>query len=137
MTTYVGYSGYVHAGAVGAAADASLVGELNSWTVTLTNGMNDVGVFGGGIWGAFKPGINTWTASMAGFFDCSDDGQAALLDAIQGGSQIEAYYFVSPTKYYYGVGYVSSISTDVPYAGIASFSADVQGTEDLHDVCGA
>lgn len=132
MPTYSGYDGYVSAGVAGA---AGLVGELNTWSITVTNGMNDVGVFGGGIWGQFKPGINTWTTSFAGFFDCADTGQAALLDAIQAGTQIEAYYYVSPTKYYYGLGYVSSITTDTPYAGIATFSCDVQGTGTLFDSC--
>ena len=132
MSTFSGYDGYIHVGAAGA---AGAVGEMNTWTVTVTNGMNAVGVFGGGIWGQFKPWINTWTSSCAGFFDCSDPGQAAILDAIQAGDQVEAYYYVSGSKYYYGLGYVSSISTDNPYAGIASFSADIQGTADLYDSC--
>ena len=76
MTTIQGTSGYFMAGAAGA---ASTVGEISRWTITKTADTIDTSVFGTR-WKKYVNGPVGWTASLSGFYDCSDAYQEDIVN---------------------------------------------------------
>lgn len=124
MSTYSGIDGYVLEG-------STVVGELNHFTLTLTSASNDVSAFQGSGWGAFKPGLLTWTGTASGFWDLTDTGQAALWTAATGTTSVELYMHTNDDYYYYGSANLTSIAIDDTLAGVATVTFNFQGTGTL------
>lgn len=131
MTVTQGTSGYFWAGVLGSGAS---VGEISSWTLNETADTVDVSVFGDR-WKDFVNGSVSFSGSISGFFDCSDTGQGAVMDSLEDGTVIEAYFFWNGTKYKYGSCYVTGVTIEDTHSGVATFSADLQGTGELYMKC--
>ena len=132
MTTIQGTSGYFMAGATGVAP--ALVGEISRWTVTETADTIDVSVFGTR-WKKYVNGPVGWTMSLSGFFDCSDAAQEDVIDSLEDGTAIDVYAYVDTTKYRYGSGYTTNVTIEHTFDGVATVSFDVQGSDELYNVC--
>lgn len=131
MSVYQGTSGYFMAGTAGNAAS---VGEINRFTITKTSDPIDVSVFGDR-WKDYVNGSVGWTASLSGFFDCSDTPQGAIEDSLDDGTVIELYAHIDNTKYYYGQGYTTNVTVEDTHDGVATVSFDIQGTGELYQTC--
>jgi len=124
-----GIDGYVIQG------NTTVVGELNSWSVTITHAPVDVRVFRGSGWGAWAKGAKSWTGSASGFFTCSDTGQSAIHDAITGGTTLDMYFHSSVDKYYYGEMQPTSLSVDQAVEGVANVSFEFVGEGAIGQRC--
>jgi len=129
MPTYSGIDGYIIEGAT------QVVGQLNSWSITITHTPVDVRVFRGSGWGAYTKGAKDWSGSASGFFDCTDTGQAAIHTAITGGTTLDWYAHSNDDYYFYGSIYPTSESVDQAVDGVANVSFDFQGTGAIGQRC--
>ncbi len=132
MTVYQGASGYFMAAAT--TTSAALVGEINRYTITKTSDAIDTSVFGTR-WKSYVNGSVGWTASISGFYYCGDAAQEDIEDSIDDGTAIDLYAHVSDDIYHYGVGYTTNFTVEQSHDGVATLSADIQGTDILYRTC--
>ena len=133
---FSGVDGYFRSGAKGS---ASVVGEMNHFTVTISHATNETTTFATNGWASFKKGIVSWTASGDGFWNCQDTAQGALHTAIAaptaGATEVDAYFHTDDAYILYGVGLVSTETLDDAVAGVATVTFDFQGTGVLYLIC--
>ena len=132
MTVYQGTDGYFMAAAT--TTSAALVGEINRYTITKTSDPIDTSVFGTR-WKSYVNGSVGWTASLSGFYYCGDAAQEDIEDSIDDGTAIDLYAHVSDDIYHYGVGYTTNFTVEQSHDGVATLSADIQGTDTLYRTC--
>ncbi len=130
MSTMSGFDGYIR-------VNENIVNCMRHWTITITGETLETSCFKPALEGAAKrfrtyaPGPLGWTASFDGSIDPTDAGQRGVMDAVQSGEIIEAYFHLDGTRYYVGKGILTSENPDMAWDGVGTISYDLQGSEPL------
>lgn len=82
MSTYSGRYGAI---TIEISGTETLIGELNTWAISLTGGETDTSVFGD-IWGKTDVGMLGWSATASGFYDPADAAQTKLWTLFKSGA---------------------------------------------------
>ena len=110
----------------------SNVAEIKSWSLDTSVDMLDDTVLGDS-WKTFIAGLAEWGAKAEGVFaiDTDTNGQTALQTAYLTGASVTLKLYVSPTKFYSGTAYISSLSVEDTVEDIVSVSLEFQGSGQL------
>jgi predicted secreted protein len=122
MATHTGKDGRV-------SIAGSIVSQIKSWSVEQSAEPIDASVIGA-VYRNFKPGLNGWTASIEGYYDMSDAGQAEL----QIGEQVAVLLLPavgSGERQYSGLAFITTLSETASFDGMVEYSASLQGNGDL------
>lgn len=87
MATYSGRGGAV---TVEVSSVETLIGEINTWSVSVTGGENDTSVFGDS-WGKTDVGMLSWNGTASGFYDPTDSAQDELWSKLVSGNLISGF----------------------------------------------
>lgn len=128
MATYAGFDGYVQVG-------TTVVGGMRHWSVSITGETLETSAFNPTAsttaakrFRSYIAGPLSWTASFDGFMDATDTGQNAIVDAVNDGNEVTAYFHLDGSRYYKGTGILTSESPDMAWDGVSTVSWDMQGT---------
>jgi len=130
---FSGFDGYVRAG-------DTLVKCMRHWSVSITGETLEVSCFSPELEGGERrfrqrvPGPLEWSASFDGFIDPTSVGQQEIMDAVESGEIIEAYFHLDGSRYYVGKGILTSESAELDWDGVGTISFDLEGTAPIKKV---
>lgn len=102
------------------------VGEIAEWSLDISHSPVETTAFGDN-WADYVPSIRNATGSFSGNFDSTDTAQAALINAMLGGSAVALRCYVSSSKYFnVGTAYLTGMSPAISQTGKADNSFTFQ-----------
>jgi len=107
----------------------SLVTFIDSWTLNLSRGLEEIGGYGDD-WDKVAPTVKSWNATFSGTLDRSDTQQAALLDQLEDGAdaaQVVRLASERGSDYWEGSSYVESMSINSSLKGKVGISGNLRG----------
>jgi hypothetical protein len=107
----------------------SLVTFIDSWTLNLSRGLEEVGAYGDD-WDKVAPTVKSWNASFSGTLDRSDTQQAALLDQLEDAedaAQVVRLATERGSDYWEGSSYIESMSINSTHKGKVAISGNLRG----------
>lgn len=103
-----------------------VVGYVSGAELNMETGIDDIKVLGED-WSQSNPNINSWSISVDGYLDATDEGQQALQTAYMSKSQIAVEYFESTTKKYVGNAFVENLKISAKGDGTTEINASIKG----------
>jgi hypothetical protein len=128
--TYEGFDGYVK-------TPTNVIGGIRHWSVRYVQETLEVSRFDPDAtalarrFRRYKPGPLGWTASFDGFVMPEDTGQIEIKDAIDDGTELDAYFHLDGDKYYHGKGLLTLENPDLAWDAVGTQSFELQGTQAL------
>jgi len=114
--------------------------NMASWDLTMATDELDASVFGTG-WGSTMPGIQKWTAAVAGFYDPNDStGQKVIESAKRNATKLTTIRFYVDGTSYYTVdltndsdagAYITNYTVKQDKSGLAAVTFTVAGVGPL------
>lgn len=115
---------------------STLVENLGRWTLNIKMDEIDTSVFGS-VWGKKIPGMQSWTATVEGFYDPGDtNGQKALHDAAVAATKLQnIMFYIDSTSAWQPAtddetaagAYISAIDINHDKAGVAAITMNIIG----------
>lgn len=126
MALYSGVTGKITT-KIGTGTAAELL-HMTNWSVDLSKEMIEAISFGED-YKEKVPGVKDWSASADGSTDfATTSGQKALVDAFEGGTKIEAAFYLDTTTFMTGDCYIESLSISHAADGKSEVSIKLAGS---------